>query len=124
MSRYLDRATRLAADSVASDSFIAELQGQLHRTEGVPAAHVLADVTNWAATNGPDWRRPRDWPKNARATTTRLTRHAPALRSLGWSIEHDNGRNHDNVTKWTITPPEKDAGVALPRLPRNRRSAG
>ena len=54
-----------------------------------------------------DWKPPRDWPKNARAVTGQLTRHAPALRGQGWVIDHDAGRNEASTRKWNISPPEK-----------------
>jgi hypothetical protein len=53
---------------------------------------------------------PPDWPKKARAVTTRLTRHAPALRALGWYIENDGGHNKAKATQWTITAPKAAGG--------------
>ncbi|WP_204807773.1 ATP-binding protein [Mycobacterium riyadhense] len=103
MRRYRGRATRLAADSLASDSFVAELVAHRYRAEALTSRQILGELT--PADKG--WRRPRDWPRNARIVTTQLTRHAPALRAQGWAVEHDGGRTEDGITRWTITPPEK-----------------
>ena len=100
LQRYRERATRLAADSLASDSFIAELMTQNYQAHDLTAREILQGLTPTTK----EWRRPRDWPRNARIVTSQLTRHAPALRSQGWTVEHDKGRNHDKVTRWTITP--------------------
>lgn len=116
LAHYLDRATRLAADSVASDTFVSELQRQRYTADQQPAAQILEEITRAAAVTA-DWRAPRDWPKKARQATSLLTRHAPALRSLGWSIEHDNGRNHANVTRWTVVPPEETPESGSPDSP-------
>jgi hypothetical protein len=66
-------------------------------------------------------RRPSDWPRNARAVTTRLTRHAPGLRRRGWFIDNDDGQNEDGVIKWTVSPPEKgrDSAPSNPSNPSN-----
>jgi hypothetical protein len=101
--RYRERSSHLAADSIAADSFAAELASTKYHCDGETAAQILAGLT----PDAKDWRRPRDWPRNARAATSRLTRHAPALRSQGWAIDHDGGRGRDKVTRWTITPPDK-----------------
>lgn len=100
LERYRDRAQRAAVDTLDAP-LIAEL---------VAAGKAFADITGSALLDaltpkGTDWRRPRGWPKNGRAVTGLLTRHAPALRALGWHVEHDQAANHDKVTRWTIAPP-------------------
>jgi len=104
LDRYRERASHLAADSLASDSLIAELVAQRHESEERTARQILEHLT----PTEKDWRRPRDWPRNARIVTTQLTRHAPALRARGWTIENDHGRNRDKVTRWTIMPPRDE----------------
>ena len=112
LRRYRERAAHLAADSVASDPFIARLQDINYRCTDKTAAQILAAVTPMRElANGsivPD-KPPQDWPKKARVVTTRLTRHAPALRSLGWQIGNDNGKNMAHATRWTIAPPAPDS---------------
>ncbi|WP_370501191.1 toprim domain-containing protein [Mycolicibacterium sp. jd] len=101
LERYRDRAQRAAVDTLDAP-LIAEL---------VATGRAFADITGSALLDaltpkGTDWRRPRGWPKNGRAVTGLLTRHAPALRALGWHVEHDQAANHDKVTRWTIAPPD------------------
>jgi hypothetical protein len=106
LQRYRERATHLAADSVAADPFIARLQEISYTAEDVTAAEILAHAT----PTDPGWRRPQDWPKKPRMVSTRLTRHAPTLRALGWHIESDRGQNKAKTTRWTITAPEAAGG--------------
>jgi hypothetical protein len=103
LKRYRERATHLVADSISSDPFIAAMQEQNYTCTDATAATIIREVM--PARYPP----PQDWPKKARAVTTRLTRHAPALRALGWHVENDGGHNKAKTTLWTITPP-KDAG--------------
>ncbi len=106
LQRYRERATHLVADSVASDPFIAAMQERDYTCTNATAATILAAVT--PAQDRP----PQDWPKKAREVTTRLIRHAPALRALGWHIENDNGQNKAKTTRWTITAPKAAGGSA------------
>jgi hypothetical protein len=105
LTRYRERSKRVAADTL-DDPFIAEL---------VECRAAFTDKTSveiLAALKPADlsWKPPREWPKNARAVTGQLTRHAPALRGQGWAIDHDDGRNEAGIRKWTIGPPEKVRG--------------
>ncbi|WP_188113016.1 ATP-binding protein [Mycobacterium simiae] len=113
LQRYRERMRRLAADTLGHP-FIAALIDRDQPVEDRSSAEVLRLVESAAA---PDWRRPRDWPKGARSVTGLLTRHAPAMRSEGWLVEHDSGRNKRNVTLWKLTPPEKDQESASPPSP-------
>jgi hypothetical protein len=109
LQRYRERATHLVADSVAADPFIAAMQERDYTCTNATAATILAAVT-------PAQDRPaQDWPKKAREVTTRLTRHAPALRALGWHVENDRGQNKAKTTRWTITAPEAAGGSAESR---------
>jgi hypothetical protein len=111
LQRYRERATHLAADSVAADPLIARLQEISYTAEDVTAAEILAQAT----PTDPGWRRPQDWPKKPRMVSTRLTRHAPTLRALGWHVENDRGQNKAKTTRWTITAPEAAGGSAESR---------
>lgn len=106
LSRYRERAGRMAADSLTSDEFIGRILALRYQCSGVTAGRMLADLT----PEGKDWRKPRDWPRSARAVTTLLRRHAPALRQLGWTVYDDGGRNKANVTHWTVAPAALDEG--------------
>lgn len=102
LARYRTTARRLAADTLDAP-FIAELVAANLSVTDATSADVLAQVR--PAT--PDGKPPRGWPRNPRAVTTLLTRHAPALRAQGWTVDNDGGRNHLNRTQWTIEPPEE-----------------
>lgn len=103
LSRYRDQVTSLATETLDAP-FIAELVTAAASHEERTSAELLAALT----PQQPDWRRPKDWPKNAKAVTGLLTRHAPALRASGWQIDHDGGQNKGNRMRWTITPPPQE----------------
>jgi hypothetical protein len=109
LQRYWERAMHLVADSVSSDPFIAAMQERNYVCANATAATILAEVTP------AQYPTQQDWPKKARAVTTRLTRHAPALRALGWHIENDGGHNKAKTTQWTITAPKAAGGSAEDR---------
>lgn len=98
LDQYGERAKHLAADGLAADQFIERMIELNYSCTDATAAEILAAVTPYFI--------PRDWPRKARTITTRLNRHAPALRSLGWYIENDNAQNKANATRWTIAPPK------------------
>jgi Bifunctional DNA primase/polymerase, N-terminal len=101
VARYIDRTQRAMADSATSDPFIEQLAGMRYDTGeyGQTAADILITVTNRRGT------KPRNWPDNARNVTARLRRNAPAMRSMGWTVEEDGGKNKAKVVRWTIAPP-------------------
>ncbi len=110
LSHYLTKLENLAADSLTGDCFILAVMELTEDFDGT-AAKLLDKVT----PNKP----PRSWPKNARAVTTLLKRHAPALRKSGWTIENDAGHNKSNALRWTLVPPEKGRISSSPgSLPR------
>jgi hypothetical protein len=104
LEQYQKRAKHLAADGLESDPWMAQLMAQAMsncKFVDVSAASILALVQ-------PNYmeHKPRSWPQKARTVTTRLSRAAPALRSLGWHISNDNGENKANAIRWTIKPPK------------------
>ena len=103
LDRYRERSKQVAADTL-DEPFVAELIERKLSFTDKTSAEILSVLTPAA----PDWKPPKEWPKNARAVTGQLTRHAPALRAQGWFIEDDAGRNHRNRVQWTIRPPEMD----------------
>ncbi|CAM4228444.1 hypothetical protein MB901379_03590 [Mycobacterium basiliense] len=115
LHRYRERMRRVAADTLG-DPFIAALIEHNQPVEDLSSAELLRLLESAA---DPEWRRPRDWPKRARTVTGLLTRHAPALRSQGWAVDHDGGRNKRNVTLWRLTPPEKDPEATSPPSPNS-----
>lgn len=116
LDRYREQRSRATAATLDGVPLVAALTEAGYRCEGKPAAEILDDL----APDDPSWRPPQGWPKTARALTSQLTRHAPALREQGWRIDNDGGRNKACVTRWTIEPPtrtEKLGKGNLPNLP-------
>ncbi|MGA9374074.1 MAG: hypothetical protein ACSLE7_03575 [Mycobacterium sp.] len=108
LSRYLSRADQLSEDSLSADPFIEQLRRCLHEPlRGQSSADLLALIT----PTGDHRRQPKEWPKNGRDVTSLLSRHAPALRNLGWAIDNDGAHNDRNVLLWTIYPPHKDVAA-------------
>ncbi|WP_170981216.1 toprim domain-containing protein [Mycolicibacterium sp. CR10] len=112
LTRYRQQSRRAAADTL-DVPFIGELVAAERPFEGVKSAELLAALTPATA----EWRKPRGWPKNSRAVTGLLTRHAPALRAQGWQVDSDEGHNKDGITQWTIRGPEKAGGDTPPNPP-------
>lgn len=112
LGRYRERSKRAAADTLDA-AFIAELVERQYRCDAETSAQILTALK--PAIDG--WKAPKDWPGNARAVTGQLTRHAPALRSQGWRVEHDDGQNKGGARRWTIQPPEKSGKSGPPGPP-------
>jgi hypothetical protein len=112
LSRYRERVKKVAADTLDAP-FIARLIECNYCCD----ERTSAEITAALKPADPSWKPPKEWPKNARAVTGQLTRHAPALRSQGWNIEHDDGRNKDGIRRWTITPPERPGEPSPPSPP-------
>ena len=98
LDHYLAKSENLAADSLTGDSFILAVLELTEPFDGTAAA--LLDKVRV-----PD-RPSRNWPKSPRIVTTRLKRHAPAMRKMGWMVENDGGHNHKKVMVWKLAPPE------------------
>jgi hypothetical protein len=100
LDRYLEQGKVMAADSLSADPLLIAMLGAELEFNGT-AAELLEEL------KPEDERRPpRDWPKNPRAVTGILKRHAPALRKLGWTVE-DSQDQHTKVTVWQLIHPEK-----------------
>jgi hypothetical protein len=112
LDRYRSTARKVAGDTL-DHPFTAELVALNQRFEERTSKEILAALR--PAT--PDWKPPRDWPKNARSATAQLTRDAPALRGQGWQIDNDGGHSKDGTTRWTITPPETEGELDPPSPP-------
>jgi hypothetical protein len=112
LARYQERSKRIAADTL-DDPFIGALVERRLNVTDKTSAEILAVLK----PTSPDWKPPREWPKNARSVTGQLTRHAPALRAQGWRIDNDGGQNKAKATRWTITPPEKECEESPPDPP-------
>ena len=117
---YAQLGDDLAGDTVATDPILAALVAVMRVPWEGSAGDLLALL---------DPHRPtplgREWPRTGRGMTGHLTRHAPALRRLGWSVETFKDR-HRKVILWRLTPPGQDAEQCAEVSPRQNRptSAG
>lgn len=107
LARYSAQSAEIAADTLTAHPFIARLSALPLDFLGT-AAELLALVTPVE----PEWRAPRGWPKNARAVTTALKRHAPALRSQGWQVD-DAGEDRTHSRRWMIAAPDSHRETLL-----------
>jgi len=119
LERYREQSRQMAADTL-DNPFIAALTERPMPVDNMTSGALLKALT---PTEG-DWKRPRDWPKNARAVTALLTRNAPALRAEGWTVENDGGRNKNNAKLWTLKPPEKEPEQGSPSSPNSSPQVG
>ena len=116
LSHYLSELENLAADSLTGDCFILAVMELSEQFEGT-STELLNKVTSE--------RPPRGWPKTPRNVTTRLKRHAPAMRKAGWQVENDGGRNKSNALIWTLVRPEEGRKSSSPdSLPRQNTTNG
>ena len=99
LERYLGAQGRMAADSLTGDPFIVQLLEVGEGFEGT-SAELLERLT----PTSDSWRRPKDWPANARAVTQRMRRQAPVLRQAGWHVSDDGGANKSNAVQWRVSP--------------------
>lgn len=102
LARLDRRASELEAGTVEDDTFFDALKLKVsvahHRAFWGPASAL----DQFLDPTGELRRTAKDWPAT-KAITTRLDRHAPVLRKLGWTVErHDNG--HHGV-EWEIVAP-------------------
>jgi len=112
-AQYANTAQAMAADSLADDRFVTEVMSQLTQPWQGTAADLLANVT---VPDGAT-RAQLDWPKSPAKVSDKLGRKAPAMRSMGWQVDNDGGRNHLKVRRWELTPPEK-GGKTPPQYPQ------
>ena len=112
MKRYTQRKQRMLADSAITDSFIAMLVEMHTKIEDTSAADILRLVT--PSEHEQRFKPPVDWPKKARIVTVLLNSHAPALRSMGWQVSNDEGKNKSNTVRWTLVPPHVKPGEGAP----------
>jgi hypothetical protein len=100
LERYASQSRNLAAESLSDDVLAGRMQKMITDSFTGTSAELLRLVTP-----DPDgWRQPKDWPKNARAVTSRMRRLAPAFRKTGWAAE-ELPSGHDNAIRWNISPP-------------------
>lgn len=115
LARYLLKQREMAVDSLSDDPFVTAVRDSI----GADAFYgtsleLLRRVT--PADDG--WHPPKGWPGTPRKVTALLKRQAPPMRKSGWTVEHDDGNNHDNRVRWTIALPAPE----MTRIEDSRRS--
>ncbi len=116
LTHYRAQSRRLAADTL-DDGFIGELTSRGYGFTAKTSSEILAKINRDVAAEELNWRQPRGWPRNAREVTAQLTRHAPAMRAQGWSVEDDDGQNKHHATLWWIFPPDEPEKACDPGSP-------
>jgi hypothetical protein len=103
LDRYRKLVQRIAEDTLDAP-FIAALVKHKYTADKLSAKDILIQINGLSP--GQSFR--KGWPMAAQSVTAQLTKHAPALRIVGWTVEHDGGSNHDHMLLWTITPPSDE----------------
>lgn len=121
LAHYREECKQLAADTLG-DTFISEIVSSPYSCTAKTSAEILHDIEAKARYwSSQPWRPPRGWPRNARDVTAQLTRHAPAMRAQGWTIDDDGGHNKRGITLWCfILLTNQRRRVMLTRLTRQR----
>jgi hypothetical protein len=104
LRRYRLQSAALAADGLSGDSLAVRMQEAVTEPFEGSSAALLKLVT----PGDDDWHAPKDWPKDARDVTGRMSRLAPAFRKVGWTVANLGSDNHDNVVHWAVSPPSAD----------------
>jgi hypothetical protein len=114
LARYRLQATALAADGLSGDSLAVCIQETVTGSFEGTSAQLLKLVT----PDGDEWRAPKDWPKDARDVTGKMSRLAPAFRKIGWTVTNLGSDNHDKVVRWFMSsPPAEEGSPDDPREP-------
>jgi hypothetical protein len=122
LARYALQSTLLAADGLSGDSFGVSIQDAVTG----PFEGTSADLLRLVTPGNPDWHAPKDWPKDARAVTGRMSRLAPPLRKVGWTVTDLGRGGHDKAVRWAISPPpaDEDGPEDARRRPQHPQGAG
>ncbi len=112
LARYAGQSETLAADTIASDPFLAAVTDSVVSDFEGSAAEILAMATPISDR----WRAPRGWPRSARSVTSILRRSAPALRSTGWTVENLGSANKDKTVRWRLMAPRPEIARNEPPL--------
>jgi 5S rRNA maturation endonuclease (ribonuclease M5) len=104
LDRYARQSETLAADTIASDPFLAAVTDSVVSEFEGSAADILAMATPVSDR----WRAPRGWPRSARSVTSILRRSAPALRSTGWTVENLGSANKVKTVRWRLMAPRPE----------------
>jgi hypothetical protein len=118
LAHYREQCRRLAADTL-DDPFIAEIVRRRYACIDNTSAEILAAIEGAIRSDDDSdyWRAPKGWPTSAREVTNQLTRHAPAMRGQGWTVEDDGGLNKRGILRWSFDPPPQAEMGCIPDPP-------
>jgi hypothetical protein len=128
LTRYARQAENLAAEGLSGDPLAVRIKAAVCQPFEGTSAKLLELVTPDSGQD-PEWKQPKDWPKDARAVTGRLRRLAPAFRKTGWTVEDLGSDNHEKLLHWKISPPgqpetPREDPREPPRPPQSAGTAG
>ena len=111
MSHYRGRLKRVLADSAVNDPFIGHLVDARYDTgaDGKTSAQILTAIEHERIEKTLNLPAPEEWPRAARTVTTLLRHNEVSLRSMGWEIDNDAGKQ-----------PEQRRQVVHPPTPKGR----
>jgi hypothetical protein len=118
LGTYLGLRDELAEDAVTSDPVLVALTRHV-TGEFTGTAGELATAIHPRDEHGhplPERQLPKDWPATPRALTAVLTRQAPTLRQLGWTIRRlERGTGGAPQVRWELSPSRaRDGGQRRP----------
>lgn len=95
--RFAAQAGRTAEQVADSDNVLVAIRGRIIEPWTGTASELLTLLT-------PD-RAPKDWPASPQAMGGRLSRGAPVLRRLGWTVDRLPRSDKKGSRGWSLTPP-------------------
>jgi hypothetical protein len=107
LSTYREQAAQTAEHVAESDSVATAIRERITQPWQGTADELLTTLTRSKPA--------KDWPSTPRGMSGRLTRIAPTLRTLGWTIEQKPRTSA--ARPWAITPPPLQEDPAAPSPP-------
>lgn len=118
MQRYRDKASLMARESLMASPFMAALIDPGTITEPFTgSAASLLDLVESRHCN----HQGSNWPQSGRGVSRLLKRHSPALRSIGWQVDHREDPATHSLS-WTIDHVTRQKGGKYPGYPGNNQN--
>lgn len=105
--RYQDAAVRAARDTLAEYPLARAIVNGRRDFEGTTAAQILKAMAFARGEGRESW----GWPEDARAASNQLRDAAPSMRTLGWTVYDDRGKNEAGIKKFTILAPPRESSA-------------
>lgn len=100
-ARYRDSAAQAALDTLSEHPLPNAIVNGRREFESQTAGEIRLAMSLLKKEGGSRGR----WPEDAREASDQLRRAAPAMRSLGWTVQDEGRANKAKVKKYTIMPP-------------------